>query len=248
MEQILEEGKNRVEVCLSPALFEHYHSQKDTTVVVIDVFRATSAICTAFAHGIKEIRPVASLDEAREYQRQGYIGAAERNGEIVDGFELGNSPFSYMKDELKGKPVVLTTTNGTKAISVAKSHAKNLIIGSFLNLSAVTNYLKSNQQHVLLLCAGWKDRFNLEDTLFAGAVVNQLMNSAEFSAYSDSAIAAAQLFKNADSNLEGFLENSSHRNRLARLNLKKDISFCLKMDEYSVLPYLDGDILKCDES
>ena len=121
METIVKEHERKVEICYSPALFPVYYTNKDCVVVVIDIFRATSAICTAFQHGVKRIIPVSSVDEAKEYQAQGYIAAAERHGEIVEGFDIGNSPFSYMNPAFKGKEVVLTTTNGTKAIERAKA-------------------------------------------------------------------------------------------------------------------------------
>jgi len=242
METFEEAHQRRLEVCITPALFPVYYQNKDCVVVVIDIFRATSAICTAFENGVNSIIPVASVSEAKQYQQKGYLAAAERNGEVVEGFELGNSPFHYVDSKLKGKDIVLSTTNGTKAIERAKA-ADHIIIGSFLNLSAVVEYLERQNKHVILLCAGWKDRFNLEDTLFAGAVVDQLKVHPVFTGLADSSLAALNLYQQAKSDLNGFLANSSHRRRLSRLNLEKDIDYCLQTNISEKVPTFKGNAL-----
>lgn len=231
-----------MEVCYSPALFPVYYTNKDCVVVVIDIFRATSAICTAFQYGVKRIIPVFSVDEAKEYQMKGYVAAAERHGEIVEGFDIGNSPFSYMNPALKGKEVVLTTTNGTKAIERAKA-ADHIIVGSFLNIDAVCRYLERMNKDVILLCSGWRDRYNMEDSLFAGAVINRLKHNPIFKGLADSSLAADHLYGLAKDDLKGFLENTSHRNRLARLNLEEDIAYCLQENTMDLVPVYRGNAL-----
>lgn len=227
----------KLEVAFSPDLYPFYEN-KEAIVVVIDVFRATSAICTAFENGVKAIIPVEKVEEAKAYQEKGFIVAAERQGEIVEGFNLGNSPFHYMDKNLVGKEVVLTTTNGTRAISVAKN-SHQIIVGSFLNLTAICNYLKNEKRDVLLLCAGWRGRFNLEDSLFAGAVVNELSGDF-FNELSDSALAAQTFYEVGKNDIGYFLINSSHRRRLKNLNLEKDINYCLQLDQTKVVPVLEG--------
>tara|TARA_R110002049_G_scaffold285363_1_gene466196 strand:+ start:874 stop:1611 length:738 start_codon:yes stop_codon:yes gene_type:complete len=236
------EHLRKVEVCLSPALFPVYYSNKNCVVVVIDVFRATSAIVTAFDNGIKEIIPVSSIEEAKEYKEKGYFVGAERKGEIIEGFDFGNSPFSYMQEQLRGETVVLTTTNGTKALNRAKA-ADRVIVGSFLNLTAVIDYLKEQKKDVLLLCAGWRDRYNMEDTLFAGAVVEGLIKDPLFGNLADSATASMHLYQVAKVDLNEYLRDSSHRRRLARLNLEKDIEYCLQRDISTNVPILVGNAL-----
>jgi 2-phosphosulfolactate phosphatase len=243
METSENQFQRKLEVCYSPELFPVYYTKKECVVVVIDVFRATSAICTAFQEGINQIIPVSTIVEARTYQAKGYVAAAERHGEIVEGFDIGNSPFSYMNPELKGKDVVLSTTNGTQAIEIAKA-ADKIIIGSFLNLTAVCKYLAKENKDVILLCAGWKGRYNLEDSLFAGAVVEYFEGSKVFTGIADSSIAAKQMYKAAKGNLNEFLKESSHRRRLQRLNLEKDIDFCLQIDTTKLVPVFDGVGLK----
>lgn len=223
-----------IEVCTTPELVDLY-GVKGKVVVVIDILRATSCMTTAIAHGVKSIIPVATLDECKALQRQGYIAAAERDGKMADGFDLGNSPFSYMDPSLAGKTIAVTTTNGTQAI-VRSKDAEEIIVGSFLNRSAIVNYLKSQPNDVLLLCAGWKGKVNLEDTLYAGAIIEGLGNS--FTTDDDAAIAAATLYKAAKKDLESYLSQSSHVRRLKGLNIHRDITFCLTTDLYNVIPVL----------
>jgi len=232
-----------VEVCFSPNVYPLFH-KSDAIVVVIDVLRATSAITTAFYNGVAKMIPVATVEEALKYKTQGMIVAAERNGEIVEGFDLGNSPFGYMNKKVKGKTIAITTTNGTQAIEAAKE-AKTVIIGSFLNLDLVIEYLKTENRDVLLLCAGWKNKFNLEDTLFAGAIADALISKHEYSTSCDSAIAAGQLYHLAKHDLYQFLSLSSHRNRLQKLNLERDIKYCLTPNQCPVIPVMEnGSLVK----
>ncbi|MCB9334583.1 MAG: 2-phosphosulfolactate phosphatase [Flavobacteriales bacterium] len=238
-------GSNRkVEVCFSPALFPVYFQDKNCVVVVIDVFRATSAICSAIDNGVKSILPVATVEEATIYKEKGFIVGAERQAEVVEGFDFGNSPITFKSGKYKGEEIVLTTTNGTKAIDLAKE-AYKVVIGSFANLDAVCNYIEQEDKDVILFCAGWKDRFNLEDTLFAGAVVEKLVENLRFSNLADSALASLNLYNTAKNDLYGFLNESSHRKRLSRLNLEEDIIYCLTLNQSNNVPILkDGKIVK----
>ena len=168
-------SKPNIQVCLVSDLFNNHIISNDTTVVVVDLLRATSVISTAFHFGIKEIIPVSTLEEAKKYLTNiNTIVAAERNAEPIEGFEYGNSPFQYMNNDISGKTLVLTTTNGTKAINLAKNY--NLITASFINSDAVCNYLNSVENDILILCSGWKGVFNLEDSIFSGFLVNKLIS------------------------------------------------------------------------
>lgn len=229
---------NRIEVCFSPGEYHLYQEEFDL-VVVLDVLRATSAICTAIEHGVKEIIPVATLDEARAYQAEGYLVAAERGGQIVEGFDLGNSPFSYMDPALKGQTVVLTTTNGTKAINMARDK-KTVVIGSLNNLDALCEWLIRQQRDVLVLGSGWKDKFNLEDTICAGAIADQCLKSGRFFADEDSTVAAKFIFRSSRDNMFAFLKASSHRRRLRKLNLNEDVKHCLTPNNCTAIPVLEG--------
>lgn len=231
----------KLEVCLTPALL-HLYDVENYVVVIIDIFRATSSICYGIENGAEAIIPVAEVEECLAYQQKNpeYLLAAERNGEVVAGFNFGNSPFSYTADKVAGKTIVLTTTNGTQALYLSRK-AKQIAIGSFLNLTSLCNWLKTTNENILLVCAGWKYNFNLEDTLFAGAVVEQLKTGSY--QLDDPAIAANDLFQLGKHDVDGYLKKTSHGERLKQLGIEKDIAFCLHTDTTTAIPVLQGNRL-----
>ncbi len=228
-----------IDVCLSPELI-HLYEVRNKIVVVVDILRATSCMVTAFAHGVESITPVADANECENMKLKGYVISGERNGQIIPGFDKGNSPFEYMDESIKGLKIAFTTTNGTWAIEKSKG-ARQIIIGSFLNLSAITRYLLMSDQNILIVCAGWKGKINLEDSLFAGALVDKLIKHIEPDC--DAPIIAQQLYQAAKDDMVKFLSTSSHVKRLNRLNIHKDIDFCLTPDQYTIIPTLRKDKL-----
>ncbi len=233
--------KLKIETCLTPALLPLYQIE-NSIAVIIDIFRATSSICYGIENGAEAIIPVAKVEECAAYREKGldYLLAAERNGEVVAGFDFGNSPFSYTKEKVLGKTVVLTTTNGTHALHLSIK-AKKIVIGSFLNLTALCNWLKDQQENILLVCAGWKNNFNLEDTLFAGAVVDQLKDKNY--KLDDPSIAANDLFQLGKNDLNLYLQKTAHSERLKKLGIEEDIKFCLQVDLTTAIPVLEGEKL-----
>jgi len=211
--------------------------------VIIDIFRATTAICAAFSNQIKTIIPVKTIEEALKYRGNDYILASERHGKKIEGFDLGNSPEGFLDPSLRNKTIVLSTTNGTNAI-LSASGADIIMIGSFLNISAITQKLIHINKDIILLCAGWQDKFNLEDTVFAGALTEILAVGFDIS-QDDSAFCALQLYQFAKNDMKSFLLKSSHYNRLKHLNLEADILFSLKIDETHIVPYFDGYAIIC---
>ncbi|WP_285059329.1 2-phosphosulfolactate phosphatase [Pedobacter ginsengisoli] len=230
----------RIEVCLTPALL-HLYDISNSIVVVIDVLRATSSIVYGIDNGATAIIPVAHVEDCLAYSGKGFLLAAERDGSVVEGYDFGNSPFSYTKEKVGGKTIVLTTTNGTKALHMARETAHQVVIGSFLNLQSLCDWLKVQDKSVLLLCAGWKDQFNLEDTLFAGAVVAELRK--DFTHFDDSSVAAEDLYQLARNDLRTYIRKSSHSYRLALLNIEEDVRFCLQLNICKAIPVLSGDAL-----
>jgi len=228
-----------IDVCLTPDLL-HQYELENKIVVVVDILRATSCMVSGLANGVKEIVPVATLEECKALQEAGYLAAAERNGSKADGFDMGNSPFEYMDDKVKGGKVAVTTTNGTLAISKSLK-AKEILIGAFLNLDALAKYLKNKEEDIIVLCAGWKGKFNLEDTLFAGALCHQLKSDFAFAC--DAPLAAEAMYITARKDMMKYMEDSSHAKRLAKLNVKKDIAYCVQESIYDVIPYLSGKAL-----
>lgn len=230
---------------LSPALLDLYPVEK-SIVVIIDVLRATSTIATALYNGAKAIIPVDSVADCIRIGKQiDSITAGERDGKVAEGLAYGNSPFEYPREFIEGKTLVLTTTNGTKLLHMALAeNARDVITGSFPNLSAVCDYLLEQNQPVILGCAAWKNRVNIEDTLFAGAVINRI--GKYFSINCDSSQVALNMYNDARADLFEFMKskNASHYQRLSGYGLDKDIRYCLTEDGANVtVVYEDGKLL-----
>jgi 2-phosphosulfolactate phosphatase len=231
----------KIETCFSPSLL-HLYDIKDSIVVIIDVFRATSTIAAALHNGAAEIIPVDTVAKCIELGAQipNSLTAGERDGKVAEGLQHGNSPLEYPRDFIENKSLVLTTTNGTRLLHMC-SDANEIITGSFLNLGAVCDYLVSQKKNVLLACASWKDRYNLEDSLFAGAVYDAI--GAHFEMNCDSTRAATHLYKAAKNDLYGFIQDSSHFLRLSKFGLQYDMEYCCKINEHNVLVKLVEDKL-----
>lgn len=238
--------KKKIEVCLSPRDFDLYKEGFEI-IVVIDVLRATSAICAGIANGVKSIIPVETIEKALEYKKKGYLVGAERKGQIVEGFDFGNSPYSFMDSKFIGKDIVLTTTNGTKSIQISKDSG-TIVIGALVNLEALTNWLLKQNLNVLCLCSGWQDKFNLEDSICAGAIAEILISSGNYYSEEDSTICVKHLYNESKKSPFSFLKASSHRKRLRNLNLNKDIKYCLTPNQLDVVPILkNNEIININE-
>lgn len=238
-------NKPNLHTVLSPALL-HLYDVSNTIVVVIDVLRATSTIATALYNGAKEIIPVDSVQRCIQLGKElECITAGERDGQIAPGLQHGNSSFEYPREFIEGKTLVLTTTNGTKLLHMALAKgATEIITGSFLNLSAVCEHLIKSKKNVILACAGWKDRVNMEDSLFAGAVVSVVEE--HFSINCDSSHIAETVYKKARTDLYDFMKknNASHYQRLTNFGLERDIRHCLTPDLANILPeYVNGKLM-----
>jgi 2-phosphosulfolactate phosphatase len=230
---------------LSPALL-HLYDVENTVVVVIDVLRATSTISTALYNGAKEVIPVDSVERCIQLGKElACITAGERDGQIAPGLQYGNSSFEYPGEFIGGKTLVLTTTNGTKLLHMALAKgATEIITGSFLNLSAVCDHLVRLKKNVILGCAAWKDKPNMEDTLFAGAVVSRI--GEHFTINCDASHIAENLYSLAKDNMYEFMKknDASHYHRLTNFGLEKDIRHCLTPDLANILPeYLNGKLV-----
>jgi 2-phosphosulfolactate phosphatase len=237
--------KPSLHTSLSPALV-HLYDVNTSIVVIVDVLRATSTIATALYNGAKCVIPVDSVSRCIELGRQiDGITAGERDGKIAEGLENGNSPFEYPREVIEGKTLVLTTTNGTRLLHMAlEKGAKEIVTGSFPNVSAVCDHLLKLKRNVILGCAAWKDRVNMEDALFAGAVISKVRQYFEINC--DSSHMAEAIYEKGKKDLFGFLKknNASHYGRLMKFGLEKDIRYCLTADEASVLPvYSEGKLI-----
>ena len=229
----------------SPSLF-HLYTVSESTVVIIDILRATSTIATALYNGAKSVIPVDSVAGCIKLGKQmEVITAGERDGQIAEGLQYGNTPLQYTKEFINGKTLVLTTTNGTRLLHLAlNANAKAIITGSFCNISSVCDYILNQKTNIILACAAWKNRVNLEDTLFAGAVINRVKEHLEINC--DASNIAETLYLQAKGDLFEFLreKNASHFQRLMNFNLEKDIRFCLTEDNANILSlYSNGRLI-----
>ncbi|MEO8823663.1 MAG: 2-phosphosulfolactate phosphatase [Ginsengibacter sp.] len=226
---------------LSPSLLNLYDIS-ESTVVIIDVLRATSTIAAALYNGAKSVIPVDSVAGCIKLGKQmEVITAGERDGKIAEGLQYGNTPLQYTPDFIKGKTLVLTTTNGTKLLHVAlAANANSIITGSFCNISSVCDYLVKKKSNVMLACAAWKNRVNIEDTLFAGAVINRIKQHFEINC--DATLIAESLYLQTNGDLLNFMKekDASHYRRLMNFGLEEDIKFCLTEDNANILSIYSG--------
>ncbi|MBB3697923.1 2-phosphosulfolactate phosphatase [Flammeovirga yaeyamensis] len=229
----------KIETCLTPEIL-HLHQLEGKIAVVTDVLRATSCMVAGLNAGVKSVIPVKKVEEALTYAAKGYVTAGERGGVKVEEFTIGNSPYEHMEEAYHGKSICMTTTNGTVAIDAARKSADQVVIGALLNVSSIGRYIKEQQKDVIIICAGWKGNPSLEDTLFAGALVDQLKEEVEIT--DDATYMALSQYQSAKNNLSEVIQNhASHAKRLSGLKAQNDLAFCATEDYCDVLPILNGD-------
>lgn len=227
-----------VETIYSPALIQ-YHSLEGRNAVIIDVLRATTTICYALQEGAQAMIPVATPEHCLQYRAQGTLCAAERNGEKLEGFDMGNSPEDFPRKLVEGREIAITTTNGTYALLESRT-AQRIFIGAFVNLDKLAEYLIADGRDVTLVCAGWKNKVNLEDSLFAGALAAKLEG---FETECDSTLMALQMWKASKDRLHEVVDQSSHAQRFKRLGVD-DLPLCLAVNHCPVVPeFLDNRIV-----
>lgn len=229
------EKKMELDICLSPALYPFYRKKEDV-VVVVDIFRASTTLCAAFSNGASAIIPVADIELAKKYKEDGFLVGAERNTRRVDFADFGNSPFEYTADKVCGKEIVFTTTNGTRAIEASKG-CKELFVGSFSNIDALIDACMKAGERIVILCAGWNNRVNIEDTLFGGAFTEKMVQKTAVTMASDAVRMALNLWELAKADPLNFLQSSDHYKRLVDNGAEGDAAFCFVENSTSVVPY-----------
>lgn len=223
-----------LDLCPSPVLYPYYQQEGDT-VIVVDTFRASATLCAAFASGASSVISVASIEEAKQYKSKGFLVGAERNARKCDFADFGNSPYDYTADKVSGKELVFTTTNGTQAIQAAKD-CRHLFIGTFTNIDAVLEASLRLSERTVILCAGWENKINIEDTLFGGAFAEKLSEKGKLTIGSDSVRIALSLWQQSKNNLLEYLKESDHYARLIANGAASDAPYCLQMNTVSVVP------------
>lgn len=235
--------KNSIEVCFSPALAGFIRTNGHPLVVVVDILRATTSMISALAHGAKSVIPVSSVEKAMELKKNGFPVAAERDGEMLSFADFGNSAFDFMDGQVKDRKLVFSTTNGTVAIETGKEFG-DVLIGAFSNLTPLAEWIAQQERAVVILCSGWKNTFCLEDTIFAGALIEKLLEKREYSIHCDSASAATDLWEIAKSDILGYVEKAIHRERLRKLGVDDVLEFSFQSDTCKVIPlYREGEIV-----
>lgn len=217
---------------------------KNKLVIVIDVLRATSTIVTALANGCQAVVPVLTPEEAMEKRLMlpGALLGGERQAVRIEGFDLGNSPYEYVPEKVGGKRIILTTTNGTRAIR-ASSEASYVWLASFVNLQSIVHAAhrmmdKEKIEGIIIFCAGTEGRFDLPDILCAGMIIDALGSQFEVN---DLGEASRILYNASKLNLPEKIRSSDHGKRLAALGFERDLAYCTTPNILPIVPILADD-------
>ena len=229
-----------IEVCLVPELYPHRKTVGNNHIaVVVDVLRATTTIAIALSKGVQRVIPVTDMNKLSEFKKNGAIIVSERDGIQSEFADYGNSPIQLLNADIKDAVIAISTTNGTRALSMVND-AKKILLGAFVNISALCSELKELNQNTVIVCSGWKYRFSLEDTLFAGAMCENLTADSQFTFADDSVIAAMELWKNAKNDLLNYASRSEHYQRLFNLGMGESVPYCFELDACSLVPVLEN--------
>jgi 2-phosphosulfolactate phosphatase len=236
-----------IDVFFTPNQVDETHF-RDKVVVVIDVLRASTSIAVALQNGAREIIPVPTVESAVKISAN-LVGAAvllggERNGKVIEGFHLGNSPLEYTEDKVKGKSIIFSTTNGSLAI-VKAHYATDLIVCGFVNVGVVAEYLGKSTADCIIVCAGDNGMFSIEDTVCAGLLIRRLMRTDDIKRQlSDAALAAVTLSRSIGKSTLKMIQGSEHGKYLIGIGFAEDCAFCARIDSVPVLPQLVGNVIK----
>ncbi len=213
------------------------------TVIVIDVLRATSTIVTALEYGCTGVVPVASIDEARSIQRYDDLLGGERFCKKIIGFDFGNSSYEYMSPEIEGKRLIITTTNGTRALEKYKD-AAHVIAGSMLNAAVCAQTALQFKKDILLVCAGTLDQFCLEDGLCAGLIIDELMyRFSTILTLNDFAVSMHLAYKQSSNQLVETMLQCSNGKRLTKLGFREDVIYCSQINQIQLVPILENGMM-----
>jgi 2-phosphosulfolactate phosphatase len=220
-------------------------------VAVIDVLRASSTMAVALANGAKAIVPLESSDEvvtrAKSFERREVRLAGERKMHAVPGFDFGNSPREFTREAVEGRIILMTTTNGTGALTAVQG-ARDVVVASYVNFSAVLAMLRSAARggtDISIVCAGRDKQFSLEDAACAGRYARYIARRLPDLALNDAAHACSMLDRRYGDNFERLFSEASHGKALAEAGYAEDLVLCGTVDSYPVIPvYSDRQITK----
>ncbi len=230
------EEKREIEVILSIPFWPYRSIKKDAIVVVIDILRASTSIVGALDYGVNRIRPMASREEAQKLKTPECLLAAEIEGKQWEHADMGNSVDDFRQAHLKDKELILSTTNGTRALHMATEAAHTVLIGAFANLNVLADYIQQQDKDVILFCSGYKNTLALEDQLFAGAVANLLMQSQKYHSLCDALKASTDLWHIAKSDMFGYIKDISHRRRLPHILSQEALAYTFTPNSSKCIP------------
>jgi len=247
MKTIQQKKQIHIEVHFTPNHLDEMQL-KDKNIVIIDVLRASTTIITALHHGAKEIIPVSTVENAVKISGSLFgdvtLRAGERNAKMIEGFNLGNSPLEYTPEVVKGKSIILMTTNGSVAIVKGK-HARHLVVAGFVNMHAVIQFIEELDSDFMIICAGKENHFCLEDAVCAGRIINELEKTKKTGlVLDDAAIAASTIDKTFGKNILKMLKSAEHGKYLTSIGFGDDLKVCAEIDSMDALPTLVGNILR----
>ena len=223
-------------------------SLRDKTVVVIDVLRASTTIAAALKNGAKEVIPVTSVERAVKISGHLFgdviLLGGERNGKMIQGFNLGNSPAEYSEEKVKGKSIIFSSTNGSQAIERAR-YAQVLLVCSFVNISAVADALRNLGNDFLILCSGSDGKFSIEDSVCAGMLLHKVTEAHGVElTLSDASQAVVLLYRAHSKNVLKMIKGSEHGKYLAEIGFADDLKLCADVDSIPILPYMVGNVIR----
>lgn len=231
----------QIRTVFSPALYPYVRREGEYLVVVVDILRASTTICTAIEHGATLI-PKKTVEEARKAKEEGCLVAGERVEEDFSFADFGNSATEFITDKINGREIIHSTTNGTRAIRIAMEYSpEEILIGAFSNIDTLVSYLKDKKCDIEIFCSGWKNNFCIEDTVFAGALAERLIKEGDFINKDDSTFTAINLWNAAKDDLLSFMENASHIHRLRKRNLQEVFPYTFTLNTCHSIPIVKDD-------
>lgn len=227
----------RIEVIPFAAAIDN-NTVENKTVVVIDVLRATSVMITALKNGAKEVLPTVTIEDANLVSQSlkpgSFLFCGERNAKKIEGFNMGNSPLEYSPEKVKNKTIILSTTNGTRALH-ACGRAKEIFIGAFLNVKAIVKKVK-NCDTLVLACSGTNNKFSLDDGMCAAIIIDEL-SKVNTILLDDLGRTLLQNWRNSSRNLNEILKACFHLNYLLEKGYEKDVNYCLQLNSHDIVPF-----------
>lgn len=218
---------------------------RDKSVLVIDMLRATSVIITAINNGCKSVIPVLTVEDAKELvseKREKYILGGERKAVKIDGFDCANSPLEYIKEVVEGKNVIITTTNGTRAVKGSEA-AKNILLGAMINAKAAAKRLIELGDDIVIVDAGTNGEFSIDDFICSGYIISCILELYPKIDLSDIATTAEHIYEN-HKDINSFIKYARHYNVIKSLGLEADLAYCCQKDIIDIVPqYKNGRIL-----